>query len=271
MRKINFIVLLALFFCVSGSFAQTDSKEHHNIRWGIVASIGNFWGDREETDRLREYNSASDREYSCGIVYDRQHISMVNMGLNAEYFLYHNRIGLSGGLHLTQIYADLHSDGNYFYWLESSGVNAANYLRINDIEQTNYYIAVPLEVKYFTKRRESLWQLYAKLGLSLNCKISDKTTVFFHEDAMNKYDATVKSQLPNERSPFFAYLYPAVGVRVGRPNQPQLNFELHLSNLMLSSPRLAPFVTPKALNGASAQVSISFPLNKNVPIGKTDF
>jgi hypothetical protein len=201
-------------------------------------------------------------------MFNNQDVNLIHFGGNVEYYFLKNRLGITGGLQFSQLSTTLQSDRDYFYWLESEDEFNTNYLRLNDITQKLYYLGAPVELIYFPVKRDRFVKMYLKLGLSVNYRIADKTAVNFADNAMDKYENTVKTQLNSDISPFFVYSYTAIGLKFGKINKPQVSLEFRFPEGSFKN-NFSPIISnTNGLFGAGVQLSVGFPINNNTPIGK---
>ncbi|GHT02147.1 hypothetical protein AGMMS49525_05140 [Bacteroidia bacterium] len=183
------------------------------------------------------------------------------VGAKAEYFLWHNRIGIAAGLRFSNYSSTFDSDKEYFLWLLRQDRLTTDYAKIQNITQNSYYVGVPLEFRFFPNNHDWFFQHYFKLGAAFNYRLSTNNSVTFQNAAMNRHAQTVEDQVDKPQD-FNAYLYPVIGFKMAR--LPWFNLELHFPCGMFSSEGSA-FIRPNA--GFGIQFSVQIPLGKTYPVG----
>jgi len=138
---------------------------------------------------------------------------------------------------------------------------ATDYLIMDKIGQKNYYLGVPVEVRYFLKKKrnrnkKSSFNAYAKMGTSVNYCFLSSNSIRFHDPAMNKYTNAIEEQI-DKPSPFNAWIYPAFGFRMGRMQNFWINAEFHGPGFLIGE-KAHPFIRQDA--GMGIQISVQIPL-----------
>jgi hypothetical protein len=194
------------------------------------------------------------------------------LGIKSEFFFANNRFGISTGLRVSQYSSVFDSDRDYFLWRVRQDAVNTDYVKISSITQNSYYVGIPLELRFFPNKRELPFQHYFKIGSIFNYRIHTKNHIGFQDNAMNHYTKSVENKIENPDN-FNAYLYPAVGFKiggfkVGEGTFPYINIEAHLPGIMLTS-NVSSFLEKNSdvLLGIGVQFSVQIPLGKNSPIG----
>jgi len=278
------LTCLLLLLPVLQVFAQSEiPTRHNNLKLGFEFGMNVMNGKLDKPEQIREnhsygyysryYYNESDY-YDYGFFGDYNDVLTNYFGIKPEYFIYKNRIGIASGVRLTFAYSELSSDRNDYLWrLREDGLNTY-YVQIKDIRQNNLLLSIPLEIRFFTNKREFPVQHYFKLGASFNYLIKTETQVNFVNQNMKKYKDEIQNQLPDNQNDFSAFLFGAVGLKIGRFKEgtmsPWGNIELHFPYLLLSNNS---FAFNKGMKdngfpfGVGFQVSFQIPIGKNVPIG----
>jgi hypothetical protein len=235
-----------------------------NVKLAVELGTDVYFGKSKKPDRARETKSTSpysDDYFNCGFIGPEQMTNILYVGLKSEFFFLNNRLGLSAGLRLSHYSTELDSDRDYFLWQIRQEATHTDYLRIRNIMQRSYYLGLPLEVRFFLNKRNRLFRPYLKAGAVLNWRLHTDNAVNFQNRAMNHYEEQVSDGI-EPPSCFNAYLYPAMGFKVGRVSW--FNFEVHFPTLMLTS-NSSSFLDdyPNIGVGVGFQFSVQIPLGTN--------
>jgi hypothetical protein len=244
------------------------AQETHNIKLGFFAGIDGVDGPLIKPSQIREYsNYFYDDFLYFEILSGGESVTIKRAGVDAEYFVYRNRLGISGGLQVSQYSSSFKSPRNFFFWELGNDGLTTDYLRIQNIKQNSYYLGIPLGFRFFIQNREKPFQVYTKIGFNFDFRVGTDNEITFHNKAMDKYAKTVENQL-EKPSPFSAYFYPAIGFKFGKfkvgTKRPWFNLEFRIPGAMMNS-STATFVKPEV--GLGVQISMQIPLGDNVPIG----
>jgi len=266
-RGKGFYIAIIFLYSVLGVQAQ---ESHHNIKLGVSAGYETCFGATKKPAQVREYESAYDDYFTCGFIGPDQTMGIFHASVQAEYFLLHNRIGLSSGLRFSQTSSSLKSDEKFFYWKFGEENVTTDYLRIQKITGQNYWLGIPLEFRFFPNRRDIWVQHYFKLGYSYNMRIGSHNSVSFENAEMNKYASDVAGQIAQSSSNY-SYFYPAFGLKIGRFKNdkhrfPWINLEFHFPGVLFAE-NVSPFFKKNVNIGVGFQISVQIPLGTNVPIG----
>jgi hypothetical protein len=267
MKKIVVFMLILIFVCHSAVPLQAQ-----NVKIGAEFGYDMFFGGSKKPDMVRENKSLYPYYdyYYCGFIVPEQTINISYFGLKSEFFFMKIQVGISAVLSLSLYSSVLDSDKDYFLWqVGHEGVNT-DYVRIRNIKQSSYYVGLPLEIRFFPKRQEMPVKLYFKIGSVFNLHVHTKNHVDFQDDAMNYYSESINNQIEKPNN-FSAYLYPAVGLKiggfkVGNSKFPWINIETHFPGILISSNASAFFESDPNSNenfGIGIQFSVQIPLFKN--------
>jgi hypothetical protein len=237
-----------------------DEKKINNIKIGIDLGIGGFSGDLKLLENIREVPS----NYSFGLPHV-ENISKTYAGLKTEFFTWHNRLGFAAGLHFSDYSSRLSQQKyDYFFWLVGQDGLTTDYARIREINQHNYYISIPLEVRIFTQRKERMVQPYFKAGINFNYRIYTNNDIVFQSSSMNRYSDMINEQLMDNIDNFHVNAYFAAGLKIGR--KPWFNIELQTPGGIIGNSNVSSFIKSSWASFAF-QLSVQIPIGKNVPIG----
>ncbi|MDR1097164.1 MAG: outer membrane beta-barrel protein [Tannerella sp.] len=256
MKAPVFFVLLALSPLLA---AQTGK---HNIRIGFETGVTGYFINATKPVQLREFGS----DPYC--LFDRINLTLSStvFGVRPEIFLGRNRWGVSTGLRLSRYVTTFKPDNGPFYWMLAREGLQTDYLTIDKFSQQSYFLGVPLEVRFFTNRRDLPVQIYFKTGATFNYKLRTGTDISFANPLMSKHAGAVGDGL-EEVDRFHVYVYPAFGFKIGRyrnGHSPWFNVEISIPG-MLFHPNVSSFAKPSA--GFGAGFTVQIPLGKMAPIG----
>jgi hypothetical protein len=262
MKTIRVFIFVLLFLHPLLLRAQ-EQKKINNFKMGIEYGIDSYLGELALPERIRESN---DNGY--GIFLIDNFISIPNidafyLGVKPEFFFYKNRLGISSGIRFSCFSNTLNPKDNYFFWLLKQEDVRTDYVRILSIKQKSYFIGIPLEIRFFPMRWDSFFQYYIKFGASLNYKVLTHCDIRFHEPAMQVHAQTVEDQFSG-LSLFNSYIYPAFGLKFGKPSSPWLNMEVHFPGILIDRQVTSFYETGI---GIGVQFSVQIPIGKSAPIG----
>jgi len=274
MKSILKILSLLALLPFSAIFAQDEQiSERHNVKIAFEFGMNILSCELAKPEQIREnhyshYYYRDEYYYDYGLWRDNSNLWTSYFGVKPEFFVFKNRIGIASGLRFTFTRSELVSDRNDFLWkLREEGLNTY-YVQMKDIRQDNYLLTIPLEVRYFTYRRELPVQHYVKLGASFNYRIKADTKVNFANQNLNKYNDVVKNQLPDINNVFSSVIFVATGLKIGRYKEgkkiPWGNLEVQIP-VILTNNSFA-FVGEYGFGGGF-QLSFQVPIGNNVPIG----
>ncbi|MDR1847238.1 MAG: hypothetical protein LBR17_03875 [Bacteroidales bacterium] len=267
-RKFITIALVSLFL-FNAAFAQQEVKR--NIKLGFVAGVENFFGEFNKPEQIRglmSYDNYYYDEYDNSSVQGSSSYPFFYTGVSGEYFLWRNRIGFASGLRFGYGNTEINATGDYFYWVLRSSATETRYVTLKSIYQDDYYISIPLEVRFFNNNQELPFQVYFKAGGSLNYRFTSQREINFVNSAMEKYNDEIEKQLSENEDKFFIYAYAALGFKIGKlkmgdGNKVWVNVEFHIP-FMLTTDNTS-FITEKVA-GLGMQVSVQMPVGTNEPI-----
>jgi hypothetical protein len=187
-----------------------------------------------------------------------------HLGVKSEFFFFKNRVGVAAGIRVSKFSGSFESDNsNFFIWLLRQEGMHTDYVRIRSITQNNYYIGIPLEIRFFPNGRELPFQHYFKLGAAFNYRVHTEYKTKFYDKQMQAHAGTIEAQL-GEPNFFNSYIYPSFGFKIGRSSSPWINVEVHLPGALVT-PQSISFFEDGA--GIGLQISAQLPLGKSAPIG----
>ena len=265
-KRCKIIVWCGLVLLPLLSYAQ---KGQINSRIGIEMGFHEFFGNTIVPDRVRSVKSVEVFEidayegYYGGYEDESYHpLSKAYIGINYEALFSNNTIGILSGIRFSQLSATLDHSSKYnsFIWLLHQEEQSSNYLTIRSINQKSHYVSIPLEIRFFPKKRDRSFKNYFKIGGALNYRFSTSYHIDFQEQEMEKHANTVGNQI-NKPCTFSGFIFPAFGLRWGKNNYPWVNVELQFPGFLIAQRKHA-FVDPQF--GFGIKFSVQMPLNKSI-------
>jgi hypothetical protein len=261
MKKIFFIVSFILLLAAQ-IWAQEKIIEMPRFRLGVEAGMGAFYGTTEKPSMIREnrsyYYDYDDYDFHCGFILPEQGFNFFYFGLKPEYSV-SKRLAVAAGLRFSYSKGVLDSDRDYFLWKISENETNTNFLKINSITQHNYYIGVPLELKYFAREMDYFVRQYFIAGTTLNFLVTSTNNVSFQNTQMEKYESEISAQL-GRPDHFHGQLYFGVGLKIGRTNHLFGNVEFHFPVFIYSSGKLNSFTKTEDAFGFGIKTTLQIPI-----------
>ena len=262
MRQI-FVVLCFIGLFLSHIQAQEEvTVTMPRFRLGIETGANIFIGESNKPAMIREnqssYNDYYDNDYYCGFVPEEQNFNFSYLGIKPEYSVSKGFVVAMGARFSFNQFI-LESDQSYFLWKISEDGPNTNYVRINNISQRNYYIGIPMEMKFFPRDIDYFVRHYFVLGTVLNFLIVSDNNVSFQDAAMKKYTSDVLEHI-GKPSDFHGQLYMGFGLKIGKTNHPFGNFEFHFPVYMIANDRPNAFVKAEGAFGCEVKAILQIPL-----------
>ncbi|MDR0830769.1 MAG: hypothetical protein LBN95_11770 [Prevotellaceae bacterium] len=267
MKKL-FTILFFAAFALGQIFAQEENEgvekthEFPRLRLGVEAGISTFEGKTVKPAMLREnqsYYPFEDRDFYCGFVLNNRSYKQYYFGVKPEFSLNHN-LALAAGLRFLFNKDGFVSDKNYFLWKVDETENSANYVKINNIWQQNFYVGIPVELKIFTSKSDLFVRQYFKVGAQVNFLAVSHTNIDFNNENMEKYSRQINSQI-EKPDIFSGYCYIGVGLKIGRMNHPFGSIEIQVP-FLVSGKRYSAFSEQSFPFGLGLQTTFFIPVGK---------
>jgi len=260
MRKRNKIAILCGFIFFPILLQAQEAKTGNRI--GVEFGGNVFLGETIVPERVRESKSLYEEDgFSCGFPAPEQTVGNFYGGIKFESFFLKERLGFSAGLRFSRLSSEINAywKYSYFMWLFRQNETTTDYLSIQKISQDNYYLGVPLELRFLLKKRTySAFNPYLKLGTSVNYRVSTKNSITFFDQAMIRHSGELNEQIENPK-PFYAWVYPAFGFRFGRPKSIWFNMEFNFPGFLIED-KSQTFVRTDF--GFGMEFSIQIPFSK---------
>jgi len=258
MKQKNSILILFLFLITISAWSQEFKKLSLGFEVGsgiVVGEMTDNWFVRQDIGSdLYDYNySSSSLSKDMSISY---------LGIKTEYSLAKNKIGILSGIRLTRInsYLDKYtSSGTGYFFLRNSeeGTNT-EFFKVKKINEDIDYLGIPIELRY-SPFQYKYFCFYFKVGTQINFKLHSKTDIQFLNENMEAYQNKIINSIDFTPNSIFASVYSSVGVKIGKENNVNYNFELVLPSKLLTSNNSS-VVVPASYTGF--QFSVLFPLKQ---------
>jgi hypothetical protein len=206
------------------------------------------------------YDTTYDNDYYGGFVSNYQSPCIFYAGIKAEYTL-SRRFAVSTGARFSYKKATLNSDKDYFLWRINENQTSTNYVRIKSITQRNYYLGVPLEIRFFPAEKDYTVRQYFILGTALNFLVASTNEVVFANPAMEKHSSEVLSQI-KEPNLFYGLFYIGIGLKIGKMNHPFGNIEFHFPIATYGNTKSDAFSIIEGTAGIAFRTTLYIPIAK---------
>ena len=264
MTRIIANCLIVLF--VAQIQAQEKTAQFH---LGLETGFNVFTGQTNKPDMIRENRSLYNyyKNYDnyddygdYGYIYDFQNVFFTHFGVKPEFRLSkYNRFTGAMGIRYSMSISTLNSDGSYFFWKINETETSANYVRIKSITKKNHYIGIPLEIRFFPRKKESFVRHYFVFGKSFNFLIASENDISFVDIEMGKYTSNVKEYLEKPRL-FQGNISAGVGLKIGKTNRPHIRVEFYLPAVAYGKGKINSFSKSSVLAGMGMFASLQIPI-----------
>ena len=218
------LVLFLSFFPIIVFAQEVRIHEYQKFRIGFEAGYGSLSGNTVTPDAVRQNQSYYYEEYDyndyyySGYIYDYHRTSHYYFGVKPEFSIF-SIFSVAAGIRFVGSNSKLNSDKDYFLWKVSENGLMTNYVRVKDIEEKGFYIGIPVEMTFYTNKKDIMVRHYVKGGVSINLSLSTKTTVNFENSTMKKHTNKVMSDI-EKKKPFTPIGFVGSGIKIGRMNNP---------------------------------------------------
>ena len=269
----SLVMLIALQLNAQDIDKQTLTDEQNTItysfsrlRLGIELGASLLMGEIKKPEMVREtqsYYNYGDAYYNdYGFISEEKNFGLFYLGVKPEYLL-SKRFAVSAGVRFSYFKANLKSDKDCFLWRTSSNDDTkTNYVSIKSITQKNYYIGIPLEVRFFPSEKDYAVRPYFLFGTTLNFLITSTNDVEFKVSAMGKYSDEIKKNITEPNS-FHILTYLGAGLKIGKMTHPFGSIEVHLPMFTAASSKSNSFVKTDDMFGIGIRASVHIPLMHN--------
>jgi hypothetical protein len=208
----------------------------NKLYFGIETGFSTFNSSNNEYDFIREeatyfgyYNGYSEITLSS---------YAPRLSIKAEYRAIADKLWLSTGIAYSSMSSffskseNSQTQNDFFYLMLRQSQNESDYYRINEIDETIYYIGIPVDIRYspFLPR---FFRLYFKVGFDLNFKVATKQSIDFYDVGMKKHEKAIL-ELFDQPGNFYADGNFGVGFQLGKQNKPNFRIEAEFPSLVLN-------------------------------------
>lgn len=272
MKKYIFILcVIALFIThiqaqdteLKISTKAKDTLSLPRLRLGVEAGINILSAETIKPEMIREnqsYYFDDDYDFHCGFVPSGQIYFLSYAGLKLEYSL-SKRFAVSAGIRFSYNKTTFDSDREYFLWKISESDLSTNFIKINNIVQKNYYIGVPLSVRFFPNEKDYHVRHYFVAGTVLNFLVSSSQDVEFSKKSMEKYESQILEQI-GEPATFQGTFFAGIGLKFGKLKYPVGNIELHFPVVLYGKENVNSLVKTKGAFGMALYTMFQIPIFK---------
>ena len=264
-RAVIFGIFMLFISHIQADSGDTITITTPRLRVGVEAGVNLLFDAKiNKPPQIREnqsyYYDTYDKDYYGGFVSNTQSPSLFYLGLKAEYSL-SKRFAVSTGIRFSYKKAELNSDRDYFLWRISENKTSTNYVKIKSITQKNYYLGVPMEIRFFPNEKDYVVRHYFILGTALNFLLASTNEVAFVNPAMEKHSAEIASQI-NEPNFFYGLFYVGIGLKFGKMNYPFGNLEVHFPIATYGNTKSDAFLKMIGYGGAAFRTTLYIPIVK---------
>ena len=273
--KRNIIISCIIFLFVVHIQAQTEEIfAIPRLRLGVELGLNNLFVKANKLPMIREnhsyYHYYDDYDYYGGFIPDGKNFTSCYLGVKPEY-LVHKRVAVAAGVRFSFNKVVYDSDRDYFLWKlsESADGTQTNYVKIRNITQRNYYVSIPMEVKFFPREIDYPVRHYFVFGTAFNFRVTSNEEVSFKNSAMEKHESEVSDQIKGS-SNFYGNLYLGFGIKIGKSTHPCGNIEFHAPLCVFyANDKPNSLVKMRDAIGSGLQLTFQLPLCKQHQLSYT--
>jgi hypothetical protein len=252
MKKIRKLYLFSLLYVIFQCYTVTGQ----GLKPGYIGAkvgAGSYVSDLKDVGFIR--SNMSDNTYNQDIL---SVLLITNAGIEAEYYFYNNRFGLSTGLRYTRLNSNYDGGAKGFYVLLSESGTTTEYLKTKYIEQKCDYVGIPIELRYFVHERSYFFNMYGKIGFDFNFRMSDNMDVAFVRSQMDIYKDEIASKF-NKPNLFYSSFNIGAGISLGEIGKTTFNLEMYIP--VPITPNASSVLKP--ITGVGAFFTVQIPLKNS--------
>ncbi len=232
MNKLFGILFVVIYFClVNNIYAQNqyDSVKYYGVDFGNTFITPNI----PEYNFIRADNSSNNNNYSVTNLTGRY--NELYFGIKKESRSLKNKLGVIYGIRFTYISSSLgkqnywSENDKYFYLLANQSSTSSEIFRVTEINQSSYFIGLPLELRFFTSQNR-FFRFYFKTSVDFSYKLSTKNDVVFYNNIMENYTDDVVNKFGNP-NPFHCNLNFGAGIKLGKEGKFNFNIEAFAASI----------------------------------------
>jgi len=263
MKKMLLVLPLFVLLLIQTQAQEEITYSIPRLRMGIEAGVNLLLGEINNPQMIREnqsYYYDGDYDYHCGFVpKGNGNFGSYTFGLRVEYVL-KKRLAIASGLRFSFYNANLSSDRDYFLWRVTEDETITNYVKIKNIHQRNYYLGVPIEIKFFPREKDYFVRHYFIFGTSFNFLVASEKNIEFHNKMMEKYSPMVEKHV-GKPSFFNGTVYAGIGLKIGKSSYPFGNIDFFFPVLTFHQHNNNSFTTIYPF-GFGVRTTFHIPLHK---------
>ncbi len=201
MRNTLSSLLLAMLLC-STTYAQTGRIFGLNVETGFnVAS-----GDDTSQDRVQHPHHVDNKYYHHHDHHDWDdddddddwdldlNEGNFYIGIKPEFVLSQKLI-LGAGVRFNYTYSQYERNNDkYFYWLYSDDNQTTSYIRLQSLEQHNFWIGIPVEFRFIPRGTDQMG-LYICAGTSFTYRLGTRNKVTAYKHHTERYEDDIADQI----------------------------------------------------------------------------
>ena len=229
MNKKRITVCLMMLYIVHTQAQEKITIEMPRLRLGIETGVDFSFGEINKPEMIREnqyYYQDGDYDFHCGFVFTNSNFGFLYFGVKPEYLL-NKHFTVTAGLRFFTNKAMLHSDRDYFLWKVREDKINTDYIKIKSISQRNYYLGVPLEIRYFPNEKDYFARFYLVAGTTFGFLLASDNEIVFSNPAMEKYTPQVMEHIGKPNS-FYGTFYTGAGIKLGKLDHICGRIEMHI-------------------------------------------
>lgn len=136
-----------------------------------------------------------------------------------------------------------------------------NYVKIKEISQSNYYVGIPLSVRFFPNEKDYLVRHFFTAGTVLDFLVASSEDLSFSNNAMKEYKSQVLDQL-GKPNVFQGYAFAGFGLKFGKMNNIFADIEIHFPVLRYGKENENSLIKTDSFFGFEFQATFQIPISK---------
>ena len=253
MNKKGIILCWALYM----GFCSVWSQEPVKFTVGFEVGSGFVTGDVNSSWNLRQdvgnYNYGYGNDNSLST-----EMTMAVIGIKPEISFLKGLFAVSSGLRYTRMNSTISkgsSSGSSYFFLKDPGAKAnTEYYKVKELWEDNDYLGIPLEVTFLPFQYEQMG-FYFKAGVEMNFRFNNHRDIVFLNPGMETYQQDIFDHVGIKPNVLYSTFYSSVGIRLGKKNKTNYNFELLLPSTFLTKNNSS-LVVPQMYSGFKLSVQL---------------
>lgn len=233
MKTLAFVSLIFASFYL---FSQENVNENNNVQKGffigaefgggsVTGKLIDSWPIRQDVSSNNVYYSETESDNvvatSSSNVFGR-----INVG-----YTFNRYFEVISGVKFSQIYADIRpkKEEGFFYIRYKNDGTGSEFARLDGIVQDQYFISIPLEVKFNAFKYEGL-SFYVKLGTNIGLNVATKNDFEFALESMNPYKDEIMGVFDMKTNSIISTANASIGLSYWFNNDARINFDFNVVN-----------------------------------------